>query len=210
LPIAQADEESKEIAQYKKYQNQGPAYFGDLDEGDPSLLDFEKDTEEIGMGLFLLLLTIRSLTMQYLTAWEEGYRALCKTLGLQPPPADKVPPIPRPNPIPLTALIAHSDGDTGRDKRKAPDSSEEGADDVEMTDGTSGAESKRTKTSRKTADAPASKSQAAPQISPLLSILDPAELAPPKMPTRQEMEGVLLALRKRALLEEYLGSEKKG
>lgn len=32
-------------------------------------------------------------------------------------------------------------------------------------------------------------------------------LLPPKMPTRQEMETVLLGLRKKALMEEYFGEE---
>jgi pre-mRNA-splicing factor ISY1 len=42
---------------------------------------------------------------------------------------------------------------------------------------------------------------------PMLSVLSPADLQHPKMPTKEEMEGVLLALRKRALLEQYLGDE---
>ncbi|CAE7172061.1 unnamed protein product [Rhizoctonia solani] len=42
---------------------------------------------------------------------------------------------------------------------------------------------------------------------PTLSVLSPADLQHPKMPSKEEMEGVLLALRKRALLEQYLGDE---
>jgi pre-mRNA-splicing factor ISY1 len=42
---------------------------------------------------------------------------------------------------------------------------------------------------------------------PMLSVLSPADLQHPKMPTKEEMEVVLLALRKRALLEQYLGDE---
>ena len=38
-----------------------------------------------------------------------------------------------------------------------------------------------------------------------IPFLDVEHLLPPKLPTHDEMEGVLLALRKKALLDEYLG-----
>jgi pre-mRNA-splicing factor ISY1 len=38
-----------------------------------------------------------------------------------------------------------------------------------------------------------------------LGFLSPDDLMPPTLPTREEMEGVLLALRKQALVEEYFG-----
>lgn len=47
--------------------------------------------------------------------------------------------------------------------------------------------------------------QAAASYIPFLTT---ESLLPPKMPTRQEMEQVLLALRKEALVEEYFGGEK--
>ena len=40
-----------------------------------------------------------------------------------------------------------------------------------------------------------------------IPFLDADMLLPPKMPTRQEMEDVLLDLRKKALVEEYFGDE---
>ncbi len=43
------------------------------------------------------------------------------------------------------------------------------------------------------------------RLPPLLSVLTPADVQPPDMLTKEEMEGVLLELRKRSLLEEYLG-----
>ena len=42
------DEENKAHSYYKKFQNQGPAYFGDLDEADGKLLEFEMHAEEEG------------------------------------------------------------------------------------------------------------------------------------------------------------------
>jgi len=38
-----------------------------------------------------------------------------------------------------------------------------------------------------------------------LGFFSPEDLMPPMLPTREEMEGVLLALRKQALVEEYFG-----
>jgi len=45
--------------------------------------------------------------------------------------------------------------------------------------------------------------RAAATYIPFLSV---DSLLPPKMPTKEEMEGVLLDLRKRALVEEYFGN----
>lgn len=41
-------EEEQSYAHYKKFQNQGPEYYGDLDEADGSLLEYEKAAEEAG------------------------------------------------------------------------------------------------------------------------------------------------------------------
>jgi pre-mRNA-splicing factor ISY1 len=38
-----------------------------------------------------------------------------------------------------------------------------------------------------------------------IPFLIPEHLQPPKLPTKEELDGVLLGLRKQALLEEYLG-----
>lgn len=42
------EEENQILAFYKKFMNQGPPYFGDLDEEDGALLEFEKEIEEEG------------------------------------------------------------------------------------------------------------------------------------------------------------------
>ena len=43
------DEENQAQNFYKKFTNQGPAYFGDLDETDGKLLEFEQQAEEEGV-----------------------------------------------------------------------------------------------------------------------------------------------------------------
>ena len=42
------DEESRVQGYYRRFQNQGPAYFGDLDEAEGGLLEFEMRAEEEG------------------------------------------------------------------------------------------------------------------------------------------------------------------
>lgn len=44
------DEDEENVAKnfYKKFTNQGPSYFGDLDEADGKLLEFERGAEDEG------------------------------------------------------------------------------------------------------------------------------------------------------------------
>jgi pre-mRNA-splicing factor ISY1 len=44
------EEESQALSYYKKFMNQGPAYFGDLDETDGKLLEYEQEAEEEGLS----------------------------------------------------------------------------------------------------------------------------------------------------------------
>lgn len=48
------EEENQALAFYKKFMNQGPAYFGDLDENDGKLLEFEREAEQEGKLLFII------------------------------------------------------------------------------------------------------------------------------------------------------------
>lgn len=45
----------------------------------------------------------------------------------------------------------------------------------------------------------------AKDVSRLIPFLTPEHVGMPKLPTKQEMDGVLLELRKQALLQEYIG-----
>jgi hypothetical protein len=42
------DEDNATSNFYKKFTNQGPAYFGDLDEGDGKILKYEEEAEQTG------------------------------------------------------------------------------------------------------------------------------------------------------------------
>jgi len=48
------EEQNQALAYYKKFMNQGPSYYGDLDEMDGKLLKYEQETEEEG-GFFLAI-----------------------------------------------------------------------------------------------------------------------------------------------------------
>jgi hypothetical protein len=48
------EEENQAFSFYKQFMNQGPAYYGDLDESDGRLLKFEGDAENKGKFLILL------------------------------------------------------------------------------------------------------------------------------------------------------------
>ncbi|KAJ8496898.1 hypothetical protein ONZ45_g12274 [Pleurotus djamor] len=151
------EEENQAFAFYKKFMNQGPPYYGDMDENDGELLKYEEQAE--------------------LEEWEEAYNNLREALG-----------VPNDQPIPKLQLIANgrpppSDAHGSGTKRKA---SEE--DDVDMEDGT-----KRTKSD----DPPCL----------LKNRTSTTTCTNGRMPTREEMEKVLLELRKKALVEEYFGEE---
>ncbi|KAF9516835.1 hypothetical protein BS47DRAFT_1340452, partial [Hydnum rufescens UP504] len=187
---AEVEEENKVATHYRKYQNQGPSYYGDLDEMDDTLLAYEVEQEN--------------------NEWEEAYKTLAETLGLD---ADHgIPPIPRPNPTPLSVVTSHSE--SGAEKRKAMETDDPPLVDTIDSVPTTPATTTTTKRLKTTDGHDENGDQGDPppapaiQLPPLLSVLQPSDVAPPSMPTRQDMESVLLQLRKRAVLEEYLGDSK--
>ncbi|KAK7460429.1 NineTeen Complex (NTC) component [Stygiomarasmius scandens] len=136
------EEENKTLAYYKKFLNQGPSYYGDLDETDGKLLEAERRAED--------------------EEWEEMYTNIKEALGL--PEDAPAPSIPR----------------SEKSKSSTPPA---GID---------------------TSNPAYAHAQAAAAY---ISFLDTPDLLPPKMPTRAEMEGVLLDLKKKALVEEYFGND---
>jgi len=55
------EEESQALSYYKKFTNQGPAYFGDLDESDGKVLEYEQAGEDEGMQTLLLYCEVEYL-----------------------------------------------------------------------------------------------------------------------------------------------------
>ena len=161
------DEENQAQAFYKKFTEQGPAYFGDLDEKDEKLLAYEREVEQKGMRVPSYPSLFNGLTSS--PEWEEASSNVKDSLGLS-----SLPPMPQP--------------------KNATNG------DVEMEDGTktNGADDAH-------ADPDALKrARAGAAFIPLLSTED---LLPPNLPTKAEIEGVLLDLRKKALVTEYFGDQ---
>lgn len=220
------DEETATQGFYKRFTNQGPAYFGDLDEVDGELLKYEQAAEENGASVIsfppssprLVFYNTNGHTVLDDAEYEEACANLREILGLS---ADHpLPSLPRSNPslppshLPSTNAPPQSDGA----KRKAPDPSE---DSHPATDDAS----KRTKANPSDATLTSDSTVALskdPEISgaaseevvrahataaaAYISFLQPENLMPPVMPTKEQMEGVLLDLRKRALVDEYFGN----
>ncbi|KAK0199328.1 Isy1-like splicing factor [Desarmillaria ectypa] len=178
------EEENQTLAFYKKFLGQGPAYYGDTDEVDGKLLEFERQAEG--------------------DEWEEAYINLRETLGL--PNDDPIPEFPRPDVSDASLLLSHPSA-AQNSKRKAEDgdADEEGS---EMED------SKRSKTGTSVPPLPRSEPSvdqayaSAHAAASYIPFLTAENLVPPKMPTRTEMDAVLLDLRKKVLVEEYFGEEK--
>ncbi|CCM00580.1 uncharacterized protein FIBRA_02615 [Fibroporia radiculosa] len=182
------DEENQTQNYYKKFTKQGPAYFGDLDETDGKLVEFEMRAEE--------------------EEWEDAYSHLRTILGL---PADEpVPQIPRSTKKAAIVTVIDSNSETPSQtdtKRKALDG---GEDDAEMSVDESAKRLRIDGSQQASANGAAAPLQDdaltyARATAAFIPFLSPENLLPPKLPTREEMEEYLLGLRKRALVEEYFG-----
>ncbi|TFK28277.1 pre-mRNA-splicing factor ISY1 [Coprinopsis marcescibilis] len=174
------EEEDRLFTHYKRFMSQGPAYYGDLDEANPKLLEYERLAEE--------------------EDWEEACLNVYGLLGL--PTTD----IPK---LPISAAKPPSTSDSSlkpSSKRKADDHD---SDDVDMDD--------NAKRSKPTNSVPLNPSISAPEAdstrahaqaaASYIPFLKAENLVPPKLLTREEMEAVLLDLRKKALVDEYFGDE---
>lgn len=195
------EEENQVLAHYKRFLNQGPAYYGDLDEADGKLLTYEHEAEEEGKAFVVVY--VKACNLIQPSDWEESFLNIREVLDL--PPDTQVPELPRTaatNPVSRDSLPS---GPFMSAKRKTADHDS----DVEMGSGTE--DSKRVKIiSDSTVEHPTTSDVDTARIhaqaaAAYIPFLDVEHLLPPKLPTHDEMEGVLLALRKKALLEEYLG-----
>ncbi|KAF5310395.1 hypothetical protein D9611_012112 [Ephemerocybe angulata] len=165
---AEVEEENQALNHYKKFMNQGPAYYGDLDELSGKLLEFEREAED--------------------EEYEAARLHVQEALGV---PADAIPKLSRPEALketdkpPVLSSTA---------KRKATDADA----DVQMGDEASNSsESQALAQAKMHAEAAAS----------YIPFLTTDDLLPPKLPSREEIEGVLLDLRKKALVDEYFGED---
>jgi len=190
--------------------NQGPVYFGDIDDADEKLLEYERQAEEEGITISVSVVGF-NLTF-YPAEWRDEYTNIREVLNL--PLDDPIPKMPRgpstrSSPLPssghsLTPVIS---------KRKAQEEDTEM--DAANVESTTQEQAKRPRKvavdglakvhAIQTSGAADSMRAHANAAATYLGFLSPEDLMPPMLPTRDEMEGVLLALRKQALVEEYFG-----
>jgi pre-mRNA-splicing factor ISY1 len=179
------EEENQALAYYKKFMNQGPEYFGDLDDSDNKLLAYEHEAEE--------------------EDWEEALSNLKEVLHITP--NDSVEMLRSNEPPPLQSASGTDSGPASSTaKRKTPGRD----DDTEMA--LDDDDEKRPKVDDKASSTPSAILEKdstlvhAQNIASYISFLKPEHLLPPRLPSREEMEALLLDLRKKALVEEYFGA----
>ncbi|WWD04971.1 hypothetical protein V865_003042 [Kwoniella europaea PYCC6329] len=193
----QATEESARNASFQMFRHQGPAYYGDEDEMDPKLVEEEDE-----------------LARQ---EWDASALASAKLLDVDSSIDLPAYPI---SSAPSTTIVQNQNGSSSS-KRKVPTETEEPlgehgeAIEVDGETEVDGEQSKKSKTTNTTTNGElppnvlpaqsideAMKSAQSAALS-FLNVLDPKALQFPVVPTPQEMEGVLLEVRKKALREEY-------
>jgi len=152
------EEEDQARAYYKKFMDQGPSYYGDLDEQDDELLAYERAAEE--------------------EEWAEFVTHVRESLGLST--EDPIPSMPG-RPVGENGDVA-MDGES-KDPAKAQ---------AVAVDPSTLPEGIRIM-------------QAAEAAAAYIPFLTAADLMPPKLLSREEMEQVLLDLKKQALVDEYFG-----
>ncbi len=124
--------------------------------------------------------------------WNTACAKLAELLDL--PTSSVTPPFPKST----AASVLQSVPTDSHSKRKAPDADADA--DVEMSDGDA---EKRKKVDGQEQVALTNDPAMAARISSFFGVLSPESIQPPKQPTKQEMEQILLDVRKKALLEEY-------
>ena len=150
--------------------------------------------------------TLNMYLIKLRAEWEEAHAHLREVLDL-PSGKSPIPPIPRGTNAPSSSIAPQDNPPAASDgKRKAPD------EDSAPAPESDGELVKRSKpdgpvpTGAAQADAATTVLAHARAAATYIPFLSTESLLPPKMPTKGEMEGVLLELRKRALVEEYFGN----
>jgi len=185
------EEENQAFAYYKKFVDHGPSYYGDLDEADGKLLTYEAEVEE--------------------EDWQEAYTNVREALHLSKD--DVIPRIQPSYPVPTAPPLSEPPPAVSSEQKAESKGIEN---DVEMA-GPEGEEAAKKTSGDGNKDGPRPAATTAMNLDTVLeharvvvshvTFLDPASLVPPKLPTREEMESILLDLRKKALVEEYFGDK---
>lgn len=192
---AEETEESARQNAYRKFMNQGPAYFGDVDEVDEELVREERDMERRGE-------TVRACRREVCSPqrldWNAAFERLRQELDL--PEDETPPPFPQPAPVPASASTSAAQG-TSSTKRKHR--AADGEQDADMEEGGGDKRVKPSAAVTSSDGAVSLESAAAANIANFMGVIDLTSLQPPPQPTKEEMERILLEARKKALIAEY-------
>jgi len=172
---------------YYMFKNQGPSYYGDLDEygiEGEELLKYESAHER--------------------QDWEDTFESISALLGI-PPGETELPPFPTAtNQVDLSTNAAtepQAPTSTVRDKRKADDDPP-GTPSKKKSSNVDEAQDKQTVPD--STDATDQPGRTTVPATPL-SVFDPADLKPPPVPTIEKWEQLIMQLQKAELLREYIG-----
>ncbi|KAN0094427.1 Isy1-like splicing factor [Tylopilus felleus] len=179
------EEENQALAYYKKFMNQGPAYFGDLDEtqSGSELIEYEEQAEA--------------------AEWREAQLRIREALEIpedEPTPDISRAPRQSSDSPPANAAVSANSA-----KRKADGDVTMANEDDPLPENAKRSKTDSAQQSVIPASAPNSMQPHAQLAASYISFLSTEDLLPPKMPTREEMESVLLKLQKEALVNEYFG-----
>ncbi|KZP10631.1 Isy1-domain-containing protein, partial [Athelia psychrophila] len=200
------EEENQALAYYMKFMNQGPSYFGDLDKADGRVLELERQAEDEKIERKPQLAS-RHPTPPHLCP-SQAITASMDYMTINAPNQAK-----RKIPDEDEAMPPAPEGEAeapskSKSKAKAKPKSKSKKSKTEAPAEEVAAAAAATPVATTDTDA---KEDADPQViharaaAAYIPFLTPADLLPPVLPTREEMEGVLFGLRKRALVEEYFG-----
>jgi pre-mRNA-splicing factor ISY1 len=208
-----ADEETARSDLYQMFQNQGPDYYGDFDELNSNLLEAEREAEIKGSSSSPS--SIRRPTWSFradpprilVLDWDAAYARITEVLSL-PSTSTPIPfPLASAPAQPISSTLAPS-ATTASSKRPAnDDETEETSMTVDEPTPASPSSKKAKLTSTSAAEETASTNAPPAQSFQALSVLKQEDLQPPTLPTKEEMEKLLLERRKAALLAEYANWE---
>ncbi|KNZ57775.1 uncharacterized protein VP01_2076g2 [Puccinia sorghi] len=171
---------------YYMFKNQGPSYYGDLDE-------YGAEGEEL----------LKYESAHERQDWEDTFESISALLGIPPGETD-LPPFPiATNQVDLnTNATTEPQAPTPnvRDKRKADDDPP-GTPSKKKSSNNDGSQDKQAPDSTNATDQP---DRTTAPATPL-SVFDPADLKPPPVPTIEKWEQLIMQLQKAELLREYIG-----
>ncbi|CDZ96265.1 mRNA splicing factor [Phaffia rhodozyma] len=191
--VAETDE-SQRAELFRRYRNQGPEYYGDLDETDGTVLDAEREREE--------------------SDWIAGFERVSNLLGAS---TESIPPFPRITPVqPSSSTAATTTAPTTGPSKRSAEEDDGQAQAVSEEEPTEDESSKKLKLTDPDSESPTDTSASLMHGTSAnttgaagvgfigIGILNQKDLERPTLLTKSQMDKVLLDRRKQILLDQYM------